>query len=129
MKKSLIGAVILTAAVAISACGVAGNTAGTSSQTATAPSPATKAKAVEAYLAFTSETPEAITITVDGKQYRKETVQVKTSGSMKEFQEMAGNIIVLTPGTHQVSVQDKNGKQVYRNSISVSAQEYKVVQL
>lgn len=129
MKKCLTGAVILTAAVAISACGVAGNTAGTSSQTATASSPVTKAKGAEAYLAFTSETPEAITVTVDGKQYRKETLQIKTSGSMKELQEMAGNIIVLTPGTHQVSVQDKNGKQLYQKSFSVSAQEYKVVQL
>ena len=65
---------------------------------------------------------------MDGKQYQKETVQVKSSGSMKELQEMAGNIITLSPGTHQVRV-TKGGKQVYQQSVSINAQERKVIRL
>ena len=129
MKKLILGALAL---LALAGCGVstpAVTTTTTSTPTTKASTPArTTAKSAEAYLVFTADAQESILVTVDGKQYQKETVQVKSSGSMKELQEMAGNIITLTPGTHEVRV-TKGGKQVYQQSVSINAQERKVIRL
>ena len=129
MKKLILGALAL---LALAGCGVstpAVTTTTTSTPTTKASTPArTTAKSAEAYLVFTADAQESILVTVDGKQYQKETVQVKSSGSMKELQEMAGNIITITPGTHEVRV-TKGGKQVYQQSVSVNAQERKIIKL
>ena len=129
MKKLILGALAL---LALAGCGVstpAVTTTTTSTPTTKASTPArTTAKSAEAYLVFTADAQESILVTVDGKQYQKETVQVKSSGSMKELQEMAGNIITITPGTHEVRV-TKGGKQVYQQSVSINAQERKIIKL
>ena len=128
MKKLILGALAL---LALAGCGVstpAVTTTTTSTTTTKASTPARANKSAEAYLVFTADSQESILVTVDGKQYQKETIQVKSSGSMKELQEMAGNIITLTPGTHQVRV-TKGGKQVYQQSVSINAQERKVIRL
>ena len=126
MKKLILGALAL---LTLAGCGVSTPAVTTtSSNTTKASTPAKTTKASEAYLVFTADSQESILVTVDGKQYQKETVQVKSSGSMKELQEMAGNIITLSPGTHQVRV-TKGGKQVYQQSVSINAQERKVIRL
>lgn len=128
MKKLILGALAL---LALAGCGVstpAVTTTTTTSTTSKVSTPARATKSAEAYLVFTADAQESILVTVDGKQYQKETVQVKSSGSMKELQEMAGNIITLSPGTHQVRV-TKGGKQVYQQSVSVNAQERKIIKL
>jgi len=128
MKKLILGALAL---LALAGCGVstpALTTTTTSTTTTKASTPARANKSAEAYLVFTADSQESILVTVDGKQYQKETIQVKSSGSMKELQEMAGNIITLTPGTHEVRV-TKGGKQVYQQSVSINAQERKIIKL
>ncbi len=128
MKKLILGALAL---LALAGCGVstpAVTTTTTSTTTTKASTPARANKSAEAYLVFTADSQESILVTVDGKQYQKETIQVKSSGSMKELQEMAGNIITLTPGTHEVRV-TKGGKQVYQQSVSINAQERKIIKL
>lgn len=128
MKKLILGALAL---LALAGCGVstpAVTTTTTSTTTTKASTPARANKSAEAYLVFTADSQESILVTVDGKHYQKETIQVKSSGSMKELQEMAGNIITLTPGTHEVRV-TKGGKQVYQQSVSINAQERKIIKL
>lgn len=128
MKKLILGALAL---LALAGCGVstpAVTTTTTTSTTSKVSTPARATKSAEAYLVFTADAQESILVTVDGKQYQKETVQVKSSGSMKELQEMAGNIITLSPGTHQVRV-TKGGKQVYQQTVSINAQERKIIKL
>ena len=126
MKKLILGALAL---LTLAGCGVSTPAVTTTSSTTTkASTPAKTTKASEAYLVFTADSQESILVTVDGKQYQKETVQLKSTGSMKELQEMAGNIITLSPGTHQVRV-TKGGKQVYQQSVSINAQERKVIRL
>ena len=129
MKKLILGALAL---LTLAGCGVGNvstNTISASTGTTTkASTPVQSSKASEAYLVFTADSQESILVTVDGKQYQKETIQVKSTGSMKELQEMAGNIITLTPGTHQVRV-TKGGKQVYQQTVSINSQERKVIRL
>ena len=130
MKRFLIA--LSAALIALTGCGVSNvSTSTISASTGTvtkASTPAQSSKASEAYLVFTADSQESILVTVDGKQYQKETIQVKSTGSMKELQEMAGNIITLTPGTHQVRV-TKGGKQVYQQTVSINSQERKVIRL
>jgi len=130
MKRFLIA--LSAALIALTGCGVSSvstSTVTSSTGIATkASTPAQSSKASEAYLVFTADSQESILVTVDGKQYQKETIQVKSTGSMKELQEMAGNIITLTPGTHQVRV-TKGGKQVYQQTVSINSQERKVIRL
>ncbi len=130
MKRFLIA--LSAALIALTGCGVGSvSTSTITASTGTVTKATTSAqssKASEAYLVFTADAQESILVTVDGKQYQKETVQVKSSGSMKELQEMAGNIITLTPGTHQVRV-TKGGKQVYQQTVSINSQERKVIRL
>lgn len=128
MKKLILGALAL---LALAGCGVSTPAVTTTTTTSTTSKVSTSARATksaEAYLVFTADAQESILVTVDGKQYQKETVQVKSSGSMKELQEMAGNIITLSPGTHQVRV-TKGGKQVYQQTVSINAQERKIIKL
>ena len=126
MKKLILGALAL---LALAGCGVSTPAVTTTSSSSTrASTPSNATKATEAYLVFTADSQETILVTVDGKQYQKETVLVKSTGSMKELQEMAGNIITLTPGTHQVRV-TKGGKQVYQQSVSINPQERKIIKL
>ena len=81
----------------------------------------------DAYIAFSADVHDPIVATIDGKEYKVSTIQ--TSGlTDKKIKEIADNIITLPPGTHEVTV-TRNGKQVYRNRISVSAREHKVIKL
>jgi multisubunit Na+/H+ antiporter MnhE subunit len=126
MKKLILGALAL---LALAGCGVSTPAVTTTSSSSTrASTPSNATKTTEAYLVFTADSQETILVTVDGKQYQKETVLVKSTGSMKELQEMAGNIITLTPGTHEVRV-TKGGKQVYQQSVSINPQERKIIKL
>lgn len=121
MKKFVIGVIF---SIMLTACGVGGaavSTVQSSSQPAVQKS--------QAYLAFTSDSSDSIVVSIDGKEYRTETIQVKSTGNSKELREMAGNIISLTPGTHEVIVKNGKGQQVYKQTISVTAQERKVVRL
>lgn len=109
---------LLASLFAFASCGVSN-----------APVKTTTSKPAEAYLAFSADTQDSIVVTVDGREYRMETLKVKGSTNEKDLREMAGNIITLTPGTHEVSVKNKKGEQVYRQKITVSAQEHKMIKL
>lgn len=116
MKKFIVWAAVLAV---LSGCGVAGVSG----------APASSAKSGDAYLAFTSSTKSDILVDVDGKQYQKATIRTDGQADTKSIKEMAGNVLVLTPGTHQIVVKSKNGQELYRKTISVSAQERKVINL
>ncbi len=128
MKKFFFA--LSAALLTLTACGPGLSTTSTSYTKSTTSTPAsTKApKSQEAYLAFTSDAVSSIVVTIDGKEYKKETLKVTTTANMKELTSMASNIMTLTPGTHDVTV-TKDGKQVYKQKITVSAQERKVVKL
>ena len=124
MKKLIIWALAL---LPLAGCGVSSSTGSTASTSTTKASSASNRSAA-AYLIFTADSQESIVVTVDGKQYNKETIQVKSSGSMKDLQEMAGNIITVTPGSHQVRV-TKGGQQVFQQNVTISPQERKIIKL
>lgn len=126
MKKLVIGTIL---SLMLTACGTAGVAVSTSQPAQSTPSVQSAAQKGEAYLAFTSDLSDSIVVTVDGREYRTETIQVKSTTSTQDIREMAGNIITLTPGTHEVSVKNGKGQQVYKQKISVTAQERKVVRL
>lgn len=114
MKKILI--ILSAALVALTGCGM-GNVSVSSG------------KADEAYLSFSAATHEAITVTVDGKDYQTETIKVQGWSNNKDLKDLSGSVIKLEPGTHEVLVKNKKGEQVYQKKIFVSAQEHKLVQL
>jgi len=126
MKKLIIWALAL---LPLAGCGVSSSTGSTAStSTSTTKASSASNKSADAYLVFTADSQESIVVTVDGKQYNKETIQVKSSGSMKDLQEMAGNIITVTPGSHQVRV-TKGGQQVFQQNVTISPQERKIIKL
>lgn len=121
MKRILFLALLL----ALTACG----TGQVAVNTTRPQSPASVAKAGKAYLAFTSQDKENIVVTVDGKEYRTETIQVKALGGNQNLKSVSNDILALDPGSHEVVVKNQQGAQVYKGRIAVSAQEHKVIQI
>lgn len=113
MKKFILGAVLAIA----TACGSAG------------PATTSAAKPQEAFLSFSAANAEGIVVTIDGKEYSTETINVQTLGSKRDIKTLAGNIVKLSPGTHEVTVKNRKGEQVYQQRVSVQAQEHKVIKL
>ncbi len=121
MKRFLFLSIVL----ALTACG-AGNVAVTTTPVKSA---SAAPKAGKAYLAFSSQGKENIVVTVDGKEYRTETIQVKSPGGTQNIKSLSNDILTVDPGSHEVVVKNKQGVQVYKGRISVSAQEHKVINL
>ncbi len=114
MKKFILGAVLVIA----TACGAATTAVGTTAN-----------KPQEAFLTFSSQSAEGIVVTIDGKDYNTETINVQTLGAKRDLKGLAGNIVKLSPGTHEISVKNRKGEKVYQQRVSVQAQEHKVIKL
>ena len=113
MKKFILGAVLVIA----TACGAATSVGTTAS------------KPQEAFLTFSSQSAEGIVVTIDGKDYNTETINVQTLGTKRDLKGLTGNIVKLSPGTHEISVKNRKGEKVYQQRVSVQAQEHKVIKL
>lgn len=120
MKSILKWATLLAVTCSLAGCGVGAPAVNTAT---------TSVKQTNAYLAFSAAKQQAIVVTVDGREYRTETVKIQGSNSARSIQEMAGNVITLAPGSHEIVVKDSSGRQLYRQKLSVSAQEHKVIDL
>lgn len=86
-------------------------------------------KADKAYLSFSAAKAQAIFVTVDGKEYKTETLKIKGWSGNKNLKDIANNIITLEPGTHMVVVKDKTGKELTSQKVFISAQEHKMIGL
>ena len=113
MKKFILGAALAIA----TACGTAG------------PAATPAAKPQEAFLSFSAENSEGIVVTIDGKEYSTETINVQTLSSKRDLKSLAGNIVKLSPGSHEITVKNRKGEKVYQQRVSVQAQEHKVIKL
>lgn len=86
-------------------------------------------KADKAYLSFSADQARDIYVTVDGKEYKTETLKIKGWSGNRDLKSIANNIITLEPGTHTVVVKDKNGKELTSQKVFISAQEHKMIGL
>ena len=96
MKKVIIA--LAAALLTLASCGV-GNVSVNSG------------KADKAYLSFSAAQAKDIFVTVDGKEYRTETIRVKNWSGDKDLRSLANSIITLEPGTHtRCSYRPRNTK-------------------
>lgn len=114
MKKTIFA--LVAALLAFASCGV-GNVSVNSG------------KADKAYLSFSAAQAKDILVTVDGKEYRTETIRVKNWSGEKDLRSLANSIITLEPGTHTVVVKDIHGKELTSQKVFISAQEHKMIGL
>ena len=114
MKKVIIA--LAAVLLALSSCGV-GNVSVNSG------------KADKAYLSFSAAKSQNILVTVDGKEYKTETLKVKGWSGNKDLKSIANNIITLEPGTHTIVVKDQTGKELTSQKVFISAQEHKMIGL
>ena len=86
-------------------------------------------KADKAYLSFSAAKSQDILVTVDGKEYKTETLKVKGWSGNKSLKDIANNVITLEPGTHTVVVKDQAGKELTSQKVFISVQEHKMIGL
>ncbi len=86
-------------------------------------------KADKAYLSFSAAQAKDILVTVDGKEYKTETLKVKGWSGNKDLKSLSKNIITLEPGTHTVVVKDNTGKEITSQKVFISSQEHKMIGL
>lgn len=85
-------------------------------------------KADECFISFTSKDKQNIEVTIDGAQYKIQSVKTSQFKTDKKIKETSQNTIKLVPGTHDVSVKVA-GNEVYTRKLYISTQEHKVVEL
>lgn len=86
-------------------------------------------KADKAYLSFSANRARDIFVTVDGREYKTETIKVKGWSGNRNLKSIANNVITLEPGTHSVVVKDNSGKELTSQKVFISAQEHKIIGL
>lgn len=81
-----------------------------------------------AYISFTDDVKQDITVNVDGTDYLVKTVKEKAYKSGRNIKQTSLNTIKLTPGQHNVSVQ-AGGNEVYSHKLFLSTGETKIIAL
>ena len=81
-----------------------------------------------AFISFTDDTRQDITVTVDDQTYVLKTVQQKGYKSGRNIKQTALNTIKLTPGQHDVKV-DLKGTEVFSKKLFISTGEHKIIEL
>lgn len=81
-----------------------------------------------AFLSFTDEEKQDITVTVDNQTYELQTVKQKAYKSGRNIKETALNTIKIGPGQHEVKV-TLDGADVFDKKIFVSTGEHKIIEL
>ena len=81
-----------------------------------------------AFISFTDDTRQDITVTVDDQTYALKTVQQKAYKSGRNIKQTALNTIKLAPGQHDVKV-DLKGTEVFSKKLFISTGEHKIIEL
>jgi uncharacterized protein YxeA len=81
-----------------------------------------------AFISFTDDVKQDITVTVDNQTYVLKTVKQKAYKSGRNIKQTALNTIKATPGQHEVKVVVE-GKEVYGKKLFLSAGEHKILEL
>lgn len=81
-----------------------------------------------AYISFTDDAKQSISVTVDNSTYNVQTVRQKAYKSGRDIKRTALNTIKLTPGQHDVTV-NLDGKEIYSYKIFISTGETKIIEL
>ena len=81
-----------------------------------------------AFISFTDDTRQDITVTVDDQTYVLKTVQQKAYKSGRNIKQTALNTIKLAPGQHDVKV-DLKGTEVFSKKLFISTVEHKIIEL
>lgn len=81
-----------------------------------------------AAISFTSAEKLPITVSVDGKEYKIETVRTKAYRKDRNIKQTALNTIHVHPGQHDVVVSVSGGK-VYDMRLFLSVAEHRIVEL
>ena len=81
-----------------------------------------------AFISFTDDAKQDITVTVDNQTYALKSVKQKAYKSGRNFRQTAQNTIKTTPGQHEVKV-SVNGNEVFGKKIFVSTGEHKIIEL
>ena len=81
-----------------------------------------------AFISFTDDLKQDITVNVDNQTYTLQTVKQKAYKSGRNIKQTALNTIKTTPGQHEVKVM-LNGNQVFKKKIFLSTGETKIIEL
>ena len=81
-----------------------------------------------AFISFTDDSKQDITVTVDDKTYVLQTVKQKAYKSGRNIKQTALNTIKIVPGQHEVKVV-LNGNDVFSKKLFLSTGEHKIIEL
>ena len=81
-----------------------------------------------AFISFTDDAKQDITVTVDDQTYALKTVKQKAYKSGRNIKQTALNTINIGPGQHEVKV-IINGNDVFSKKIFLSTGEHKIIEL
>jgi uncharacterized protein YxeA len=81
-----------------------------------------------AFISFTDDVKQDITVTVDGQTYVLKTVKQKAYKSGRNIKQTALNTIKTTPGQHEIKVVH-NGNEVFGKKLFLSTGEHKILEL
>ena len=83
-----------------------------------------------AFISFTDDVKQDITVTVDNQTYLLKTVRQKAYKSGRNIKQTALNTIKIGPGQHEVKVTlTLDGTDVFYKKIFVSTGEHKIIEL
>lgn len=83
-----------------------------------------------AFISFTDDVKQDITVTVDDQTYLLKTVRQKSYKSGRDIKQTALNTIKIGPGQHEVKVTlTLDGTDVFDKKIFVSTGEHKIIEL
>jgi|GEM_PF-3890563 len=83
----------------------------------------------QAALSFTSASPYAITIELDGNTYNMVTVERRLYAKKGNITKSYENTIIMAPGKHSLKVMDPSGAVIYDKTLYLSEEEHKVIGL
>ena len=81
-----------------------------------------------AFISFTDDVKQDITVTVDDQTYLLKTVRQKAYKSGRNIKQTALNTIKIVPGQHEVKVV-LNGNDVFSKKLFLSTGEHKIIEL
>ena len=81
-----------------------------------------------AFISFTDNVKQDITVTVDDQTYVIKTVKQKAYKSGRNIKQTALNTIKIDPGQHEVKVLS-NGYEVFGKKLFLSTGEHKIIEL
>ena len=81
-----------------------------------------------AFISFTDDAKQDITVTVDDKTYVLQTVKQKAYKSGRNIKQTALNTIKIVPGQHEVKVV-LNGNDIFSKKLFLSTGEHKIIEL